>query len=275
MEQDVISKLRETERYIRSRTALSPRLGIILGSGIGNIIEPSGTDTVLFYNELPNFVSSTVEGHAGRLILGAWEGANTCVMQGRLHYYEGYSMDEITYPVRLLKFLGVETIIITAAVGALAPGLKTGDMVVIKDHINFMGASPLRGRHHPDFGERFCDMSRVYDKSLRKRCLAICRRQRLRAREGVYAAVAGPAYETPAEAAMLRKVGADVAGMSVVPEAVAARQMGMNVLGLCYVANAAAGKSNKPLSHGEVLSTGLKIQQKMAKLISAIMAVCK
>ena len=273
MEQDIISKLKETQGYIRKRTALVPRLGIILGSGIGNIIEPSGKDVVFFYNELPNFASSTVEGHAGRLVLGAWEGANACVMQGRLHYYEGYSMDEITYPVRLLKLLGVETIIITAAAGALAPGMKAGDIVVIKDHINCMGASPLRGRHYPDFGERFCDMSGVYDKVMRKRCLAICRRQRLSAREGVYAAVAGPSYETPAESAMLRGFGADVVGMSVVPEAVAARQMGMNVLGLCYVANVAARRVSKPLSHAEVLSVGLKVQQKMAKLISTIMPV--
>ncbi len=236
METNIILKLKETENYVRGRTAILPEVGIILGSGLGGLAESSVEDAVFNYNELPNFVSSTVAGHAGRLILGSLSNRPVAVMQGRFHYYEGYGMDEVIYPVRFLKTLGVKYLIITSACGALNPGFKLHDIVFLKDHINLMGANCLRGAHHPQFGERFPDMGQIYSPELRKKARAALK-LKLRTKEGVYTAVSGPSYETSAEIRAYRKLGGDLVGMSVVPEAVAAKQMGMCVLGISYVSN--------------------------------------
>jgi purine-nucleoside phosphorylase len=247
-----------------------PSIGLILGSGLGSLAESSPDDVVFSYDELPHFVSSTVPGHAGRLIFGELCGRDVVVMQGRFHYYEGYTMDEVTFPVRLMRRLGVEHCIITAAAGAMNPRYRPGDIVILKDFINCMGVNCLRGSAPGDGSERFADMTEAYGASLRKLALRAARKLKIRAYEGVYIAVPGPSYETPAEVRMFRKLGGDVVGMSVVPETMAARAAGMNVLGIAYAANRAAGLAGRPLSHAEVMQTGQKVSRAMGALITGI-----
>jgi len=272
METNIILKLKETADYIRNRTNVVPEVGIILGSGLGGLAESSLEDVVFNYNELPNFASSTVVGHAGRLIIGRLSEKPVAVMQGRLHYYEGYGMEEITYPVRLLIMLGVKYLIITSACGVLNPALKLHDIVLIKDHINFMGVNCLRGPHHQEFGERFPDMWEVYDSPFRKTARSAALKAGVRVREGVYAAVSGPSYETPAEIKALRKLGGDLVGMSVVPEAVTARQMGVRVLGIAYVSNSLRRKAGKTLLHEDVVRSGAAVSEKIGKIIAGVIS---
>jgi purine-nucleoside phosphorylase len=210
----------------------------------------------------------TIEGHAGKLMLGHLLDTTVIVMRGRLHYYEGYSMEEIIYPVRLMRLLGIEYLIITSAAGAVNPRYRPGDIVLIRDHINAMGENCLRGAHLPQFGERFPDMTDIYKKDLRKTLLALARRDRITAHEGVYLAMSGPSYETPAEIAAFRKMGADIIGMSVVPEAMAANQMGVKVAAISYVSNLSAGVTRRTtLSHREVLETGKMVNRKLGRLL--------
>jgi purine-nucleoside phosphorylase len=224
----------------------------------------------LHYAELPHFVTSTVDGHTGELALGRIGRVPAMVMKGRLHFYEGYTMEEITYPVRLMKFLGAEYIIITAAAGALNRQYRCGDIVFIKDHVNFMGADPLRRQHYEEFGERFPDMCEVYRKDLRKKALLLAARNRLRAHEGVYFGVRGPSYETPAEVRAFRKLGGDIVGMSVVPEAIVANQMGLGIVGIAHVANLASGLSSRRLCHRDVIEAGGAINGKLSGLMKDI-----
>ncbi|MFH1368714.1 MAG: purine-nucleoside phosphorylase [Elusimicrobiota bacterium] len=270
MDQSITSKLSQTRNYIRLRTHIEPKIGIILGSGLGSVIESSKEDFVFHFNELPHFAPSTVHGHNGELIIGGYSGKGIAIMQGRVHYYEGYAMEQIMYPVRLLKWLGIEYLIITAATGGLNPAYKKGDIVAVKDHINLMGDNPLRGVHTPEFGERFPDLSGVYSKDLRKTAAAAARKAKVKMKEGVYLAVSGPSYETPSEIKAFRRLGGDVVGMSVIPEAIAARQMGVKVLGLAYVSNVAVPARIKPLSHMDVVEAGKKTGQKLGKLIAEI-----
>lgn len=269
---NLVDQLNETLAYIRNRTGIAPKIGVILGSGLGDIAESSKDDVVFSFNELPHFPRSTCEGHRGNLIIGRLSEKPVIVMQGRIHFYEGYSASDLVYPVRLMKFLGVEYLIITSAAGGVNPRCKTGDIVFIKDHINLMGVSPLAGIHHPQFGDRFPDMSVVYRKDLRSLGLSVARRERIRAFEGIYVASAGPQYETPAEIRAFRKLGGDIVGMSVVPEAIAASQMGMKVLAFSFIANAGAGISKKPISHRGVIKAGQAVSRKAAKLIAGITA---
>jgi len=275
MEQTIIEKLGETRSYIQQRTKVIPKVGIILGSGLGSVIEHSAEDAVFHFNELPHFPSTTVHGHNGELVIGDYAGKGVAIMQGRVHYYEGYSMQEVTYPIRLMKWLGVEYVIITAAVGGMNPKYKKGDVVLIKDHINLMGENPLRVVHHSWFGERFPDCTEIYQKELRKIGVAAAKKHKIRAYEGVYTALSGPSYETPAEIKAFRKLGGDVAGMSVVPEAVAANQMGIKVLGITYVANMSPGVGKSPLSHAEVVDTGKKTADKLGKIIGRVIEAVK
>lgn len=270
MEPNVIQLLGETRSYIQQRTKVVPKVGIILGSGLGTVIESSEEDAVFHFNELPHFPQATVQGHNGQLIIGDYSGKGVAIMQGRVHFYEGYSMEQVTYPVRLLKWLGAEYLIITAATGGINPKYRKGDIVFLKDHINLMGENPLRGPHNSWYGERFPDCSEVYSKALRKLGLAAARKNRVTAREGVYAALSGPSYETPAEIRAFGKLGADVAGMSVVPEAIAGSQMGMKVLGIAYVANLAPSAGRKALSHKDVVETGRQTASKLGKIIAGV-----
>jgi purine-nucleoside phosphorylase len=270
MSNDLLAKLQETESYIRQRTSICPKIALILGSGLGGLAESSKDDVVIPYYELPHFMSSTVPGHAGQLIFGEHAGQHLMVMQGRFHYYEGYTLDEVTYPIRLMKQLGVEHLIVTSATGGMNPRYIPGDIVLLKDFINLMGVNCLRGVYHPEFGERFPDMSEVYDGQLRKLALTVAKENRIPAYEGVYVAVSGPSYDTPSEIRAFRKLGGDVVGMSVVPETMAARQMDMKVLAISYVSNLASGMSKKPLSHFEVIKTGKIASQKVGALINGL-----
>jgi len=268
---DLLTRLREAEDYIRLKTSRVPAIGIILGSGLGSLADSSDDDIVFRYGELPHFVSPTVPGHAGKLIFGELCGHTVVVMQGRFHFYEGYTMDEITFPVRLMRRLGVGRLIVTSAVGGMNPRCRPGDVVILRDFINFMGENSLRGACPAELGERFPDMTEVYSKDLRKLVLSAARKERVKAYEGVYVGVQGPCYETPAEVRMFRKWGGDVVGMSMIPETTAAHHAGMRVLGLTYVANRAAGLAGKPLSHAEVIRTGESVSRSVGALITGVL----
>ena len=238
-----------------------PEIGIILGSGLGEIADEY-CDYAFSYGEIPDFICSTVQGHKGRLVFAVINGKNTVMMQGRNHFYEGHSMSEITYPVKVLKNLGVKTLILTNAAGAVNEGFRPSDLMIITDHINFMGSNPLIGKNDELCGERFPDMTEVYKKYLiAEKC---AKKLGIEIQKGVYWANSGPSYETPAEIKMIRQLGADAVGMSTVPEAIVANYCGMDVLGISCITNAASS------SHEEVIETTQRAKKKFKSLILEI-----
>jgi purine-nucleoside phosphorylase len=272
MEKNIITRLEETRYFINQHTRLIPRVGIITGSGLGAMDLALTGEFSMPYREIPHFVTTTVDGHPGAMHIGRIAGVPAVILRGRFHYYEGYTMEEITYPVRLLKQLGVELLIITAAAGSINPAYRPGDFVCIADHINFMGADPLRRTHYREFGERFPAMTEVYNKSLCSHAQRIAQEQQATMHEGVYIGVRGPSYETPAEVRAFRQMGADLVGMSVVPEAIVANQMGVQILGIAYIANQAAGGGERPVSHQEVIAAGRSIEERFGRLVTGIIA---
>ncbi len=253
--------------YINTYTeGFSPEIGIILGSGLGEIAD-NYCEYAIPYSDIPHFVSSTISGHKGQLVFANIEGRPVVMMQGRNHYYEGYSMEEITYPIKVMRALGVKTIILTNAAGAINKSFQPGDLMVITDHINFMGNNPLIGPNDFRIGPRFPDMSEVYNKNLIKIVDAAARHLRIDIKHGVYIATTGPSYETPAEIKMARTMGADAAGMSTVPEAIVANYCGMNVIGISCITNFASGISTRKLTHEEVIETAEKVKENFIKLI--------
>lgn len=248
----------------------APRVGLILGSGLGSFADGLRDQEVVPYGDIPGFPVSSVAGHAGQLVLGRVGETWCLVMQGRVHYYEGYDLSEVVFPARALVSFGCQAMVVTNAAGGIAPDYVPGDLVLLRDHINLMGANALRGPN-PDFlGTRFPDMSAAYDPALREVAKAVAREQGLDLKTGVYAAMAGPSYETPAEIRMLGAVGADLVGMSTVPEVIAARHMGARVLGMSCVTNLAAGISRQPLSHEEVAETAGRVERTFVGFISAL-----
>lgn len=248
-------------------------VGIVLGSGLGSLVDRFSPSADLPYASIPEFPVAGVAGHAGRLVRGSVNGRGVLIMQGRAHYYEGHDLASVTLPIRVLSALGVETLILTAAAGGIAPDLPVGQIVCLSDHINMMGANPLRGLSDPRLGERFPDMTRVYDPALRALASQCAAELGLTLRAGVYAAMSGPSYETPAEIRVLRVLGADVVGMSVVPESIVARQCGLRVLAFALVTNQAAGLSDTPIAHEEVLAVGRgRAAERLGELISAVLA---
>ncbi|MCK9582289.1 MAG: purine-nucleoside phosphorylase [Endomicrobiales bacterium] len=270
-----ISKLEETTKFIKSKTALVPKVGVILGSGLGDIVEGSINDTLLNYEEIPHFAKTTVKGHKGKLLIGKMFNIPAIIMQGRLHYYEGYCMDEVTYPIYLMKQLGVEYLVVTAAAGGINKTYRPGDIVVISDHINLMGKNPLRGENYAIMGERFPDMTLIYNSELSKFALGASLKHKIRINKGVYLGVQGPSYETPAEVKAFRTLGADLVGMSVIPETIVANKLGIKVLGLAYISNMAAGVIKKKLTHEEVLKTGVNVIGKLSKIIEEVFSNLK
>lgn len=259
--------IKDTIDYINVYTDdFVPEIGIVLGSGLGEMAERFGEISVP-YSKIPDFVPSTVQGHKGALVFANVLGRKVVMMQGRNHYYEGHSMEQITYPVKVLKELGVKTIILTNAAGAVNKTFKPGDLMIITDHINFMGSNPLIGKNDEHFGTRFPDMSEVYNKELIRQLDNCARDLKMNLRRGVYLATSGPSYETPAEINMARILGADACGMSTVPEAIVANYCGMNVLGISCITNYASGISTKKLNHEEVIETSAKVRDKFIKLI--------
>jgi purine-nucleoside phosphorylase len=257
-------------RFVRSRVAEDPRVALVLGSGLGAFADTLEGAHALPYEEIPGFARPTVEGHAGRLVVGRIEGVPAAVMQGRFHFYEGYALEEVTFPVRVLGLLGVKSLVLTNAAGGLNNSFQQGSLIVISDHLNLMGASPLRGKNDPRFGPRFPDMTNVYDHEYQDLAIREAREMGVELRRGVYAALAGPSYETPAEIRMLRLLGADAVGMSTVPEAIVARQMGVRVLGVSCITNMAAGVLDRPINHEEVIETGERVRDAFAALLGRV-----
>jgi purine-nucleoside phosphorylase len=257
-------------RTIRLRSEAETRVAIILGSGLGAFADDLEDALALPYTDVPGFARSTVEGHAGRLVLGKLEGVPVAAMQGRFHFYEGYSFDEVTFPVRVLHLLGIKTLVLTNAAGGLNNAYTQGSLIVISDHLNLMGASPLHGANDERFGPRFPDMSEVYDHEYQDLVIREAHAMGLEMRRGIYAGLSGPNYETPAEIRMLRLLGADAVGMSTVPEAIVARHMGMRVVGLSCITNMAAGVLDAPINHAEVIETGERVRTTFAELLRRV-----
>ncbi len=263
----MLNKIEETKNYILNKINTRPKIAIIAGSGLGNLKNLITDSFEISYSEIPHFKVSTVRGHAGKLIVGKLNNVDIFFFSGRVHYYEGYTMREISYPVRVMKSLGVENLIITCAVGSVNKNYNPGDIVLIKDHINFMGNNPLIGTHYEEFGERFPDMTNIYDGDLRNKIKNIADKENIKIYEGVYFAVSGPSYETPAEISAFEKLGGDVVGMSLIPESIPARQTGMKVVAITYVSNKASGLSEEQLSHEEVLDIGKKASTKIEQIV--------
>lgn len=261
---------------VRARSRQAPRVGLILGSGLSALAESVERADVIPYADLPHFVASTVEGHAGRLILGDLEGQPVIVMQGRVHYYEGYPMDRVTLPVRVMQLMGVETLVVTNAAGGLNPAFAPGDLMLITDHLNLLGMaglSPLRGPNDPSLGPRFPDMSEAYDRSLRSLALRVAGELGMTLHQGVYAGLGGPNFETPADLRFLRLIGVDAVGMSTVPEVVVARHGGLRVLGLSGISNVACHDpaGGVETTHEEVLQAGQVIVPKLTALLRGVL----
>ncbi|WP_201774916.1 purine-nucleoside phosphorylase [Clostridium aceticum] len=266
----VIEKITEAVKYISSRIENSPTIGLILGSGLGVLGDEIQDAQIIPYGEIPHFPKSTVEGHAGELVIGELEGKVVVGMKGRFHYYEGYSMEMVTFPVRVMMALGVETIIVTNAAGGANKSFSAGDLMLIEDHINFAFNNPLIGPNDPELGVRFPDMSSAYDKDLIDMARSVAKRMYLDIKQGVYAYFTGPTYETPAEIRMISRLGADAVGMSTVPEVIVARHGGAKVLGISCITNMAAGILDQPLNHQEVIETAQKVTHQFVAFVKEI-----
>jgi purine-nucleoside phosphorylase len=261
-------------RVIRERCGSAAKTAVVLGSGLGDFADEFEDAVALPYQEIPGFVTSTAQGHAGRLVSGKVEGVPVLAMQGRVHYYEGYSLEEVTFPIRTFGLLGIRTLILTNAAGGIDVQLSQGALMVISDHLNLMSVNPLRGPNDERFGPRFPDMSAVWSRELQELATEEARSLGITTRRGIYAALAGPSYETPAEIHMLRAFGADAVGMSTVPEAIVARHMGLRVLGLSCITNMAAGISEAPINHEEVIETGQRVKETFTQLLRGVIAKC-
>jgi purine-nucleoside phosphorylase len=257
-------------RTIRARGRGEARVALVLGSGLGAFADDLEDAESIPYAEVPGFARPTVEGHAGRLVVGKVGGVVAAAMQGRFHFYEGYTLEEVTFPVRVLHLLGAKSIVLTNAAGGLNNSYAQGALIVISDHLNLLGANPLRGVNDERFGPRFPDMTAVYDHEYVETAIAEAREMKLELRRGIYAALPGPSYETPAEIRMFRLLGADAVGMSTVPEAIVARHMGMRVLGISCITNMAAGVLDKPIDHAEVIETGERVRETFAELLRRV-----
>ena len=265
--------IKDTLDYIETFTdGFQPEIGIVLGSGLGEIADRF-REFAIPYSKIPGFAKSTISGHKGQLVFAQINGKKVVMMQGRNHYYEGHSMQDITYPIKVMKKLRVKTLIITNAAGAINKSFRPGDLMVITDHINLMGSNPLIGPNDEEFGTRFPDMSEIYDKQLIKVVDGVARALKIDIKHGVYVASTGPSYETPAEMKMARYFGGDAAGMSTVPEAIVANYCGMRVLGISCISNFASGVSTKKLSHDEVIETTTKVRAKFKELVLNILKV--
>lgn len=257
-------------RVIRSRISVEPRIALVLGSGLGDFADDFDEAVGIPYEEIPGFMRSTAQGHAGRLVVGKIDSVPVLAMQGRVHYYEGYSLEEVTFPIRTFDLLGIKTLVLTNAAGGINVQLTQGALMVISDHLNLMGVNPLRGPNDERFGPRFPDMSSVYSPELQALVVDEAKAIGVEVRRGIYGALSGPSYETPAEIHLLRNLGADAVGMSTVPEAIVARHMGLEVLGISCITNMAAGISDEPINHEEVMATGIRVRETFAELLRRV-----
>lgn len=267
---ELTARLDEAAAFVRGKSALRPAVGLVLGSGLGAFAETLEGATSVPYSTIPHFPTSTAVGHKGELVLGRSGGVPVAVMAGRVHFYEGYSLEQVVFPVRVLGRLGIGSLIVTNAAGGVNTAFRPGDLMVIEDHINFLGTNPMIGENPAGLGERFFDMSAAYEPALRDAAAAACREAGVEPRRGVYIAMTGPSYETPAEIRMARTLGADAVGMSTVPEVIAARHMGLRVAGLSCITNAAAGVLPQQLSHTEVLETGERMKSTLLRVLASL-----
>ncbi|HYP52808.1 MAG TPA: purine-nucleoside phosphorylase [Pyrinomonadaceae bacterium] len=266
----VYERAQHAARTIRVRRDEDFRVAVVLGSGLGAFADSLEDPLAVSYSDIPGFARSTVAGHAGRLVLGRVASTPVAVMQGRFHYYEGYTLEEVTFPVRTLAALGVRSLVLTNAAGGLNNSFTQGCLVLISDHLNLLGTSPLRGANDERLGPRFPDMTEVYSHEFQEAAVREAHEMGLDLRRGIYAALQGPNYETPAEIRMLRLLGADAVGMSTVPEAIVARHMGLRVLGLSCITNMAAGVLDEPINHEDVIETGRRVQATLAELLRRV-----
>lgn len=257
--------------FIRTKTSIVPEAGIVLGTGLGGLASEIEADAVIPYEEIPGFVASTVESHSGKLILGRLDGRGVVAMQGRFHYYEGFTMQQITFPVRVMRALGAPVLVISNAAGGMNPEFEKGDLVLIRDHINLLGDNPLIGVNEPELGPRFPDMSRPYSPRLMDLAREFASRAGVRLREGTYVAVPGPSLETPAEYRFLRMIGADMVGMSTVPEVIAAVQMGMEVIGLTIVSDLCFPDNLVPVGIEEIIAVCERAEPKLTLLVREVL----
>ena len=266
----IYEKAQEAAQFIREKFDEQIRVALVLGSGLGAFAETIENAVKIDYAAIPHFARSTVEGHAGQLVLGKIGGVAVAVQQGRFHFYEGYSLEEVTFPIRVFGLLGIKNIILTNAAGSLNSDFHPGSLMLIKDHINLMGANPLRGKNDERFGARFPDMSEIYATNLQKIAAAEALAINMYLRRGVYCGLSGPCYETPAEIRMLREMGADAVGMSTVPEAIVARHQGASVLAISCISNMAAGIGEERINHEEVMETGAQVADVFQNLLQRI-----
>ena len=267
-----MNAVQEAKSFIESQISSQPRIGLILGSGLGVLADQIENATIISYSDIPHFTKSTVVGHKGQLVLGTLEGKQVVAMQGRFHYYEGHGLDAVVFPVRVMKALGVETIVVTNAAGGVNTDYQPGDLMLISDHINFTFRNPLIGPNDETEGARFPDMSEAYSKRLRNVARQVASELGIIFKEGVYCGFTGPSYETPAEIRMLRILGGDAVGMSTVPEVITARHIGLEVLGISCISNMAAGILELPLNHEEVIETTEKVKAQFLQLVHGIIA---
>lgn len=272
---NLYARAEHAARTIRARTALDARIAVVLGSGLGGFAEEFDEAVRIPYADIPGFAASTVAGHAGSLVIGKVGRVPVVAMQGRVHFYEGYSLEEVTFPIRTFKLLGIDTLLLTNAAGGINVQLSEGTLMIISDHLNLMGINPLRGPNDERFGPRFPDMTEVYSRELQETVVEEASVLGIEVRRGIYAALSGPSYETPAEIHMLRSFGADAIGMSTVPEAIVARHMGMNVLGISCITNMAAGISDRPINHEEVMEIGNRVRATFTQLLRGIIGRLK
>lgn len=265
-----LARIKEAAGYIESRCSTKPEFGLVLGSGLGVLADEIENPCRISYKDIPHFPVSTVEGHAGQLVLGTFMDKSVLVMQGRFHYYEGYSMKDVVFPIRVMKQLGINRLLVTNAAGGVNESFSPGDLMLISDHIKFFDESPLRGPNLDALGPRFNDLSAAYTPRLRAMANSAAMNMEIELKEGVYAHMAGPSFETPAEIRMLRTLGADAVGMSTVPEVIAAAHGGMEILGISCITNMAAGILDQPLNHEEVMETGRMVEKKFSRLVRGV-----
>ncbi len=269
---DDMKKLQEAADRVRQKLSSQPEIGMILGSGLGVLADEVEDPVRIPYGEIPHFPVSTVEGHAGQLVGGTLAGRQVLILQGRFHYYEGYSMKDVVFPVRVMKLLGISNLLVTNAAGGVNTSFSPGDLMVIADHIKFHDESPLRGPNLDAFGPRFNDLSAAYTPELQHLAVETAAQLGISIKAGVYAYMPGPSFETPAEIRMLRMLGADAVGMSTAPEVTAASHAGMRVLGISCITNMAAGILPQPLTHAEVMETGRQVRDVFSNLIRSILS---
>ncbi|TAJ15082.1 purine-nucleoside phosphorylase [Marinilabiliaceae bacterium JC017] len=268
----MLKKINETAEFLLGKTKCQPKAAIILGTGLGGLVDEIAIEQSISYADIPNFPISTVEGHAGRLIFGEIKGVKIVAMQGRFHYYEGYSMQEVTFPVRVMHQMGIKNLFVSNASGGLNPDFKVGDIMIISDHINMFGANPLIGKNLAELGPRFPDMSEPYSKKLISQALSIGEKNNISLKQGVYVGTSGPTFETPSEYKMFRILGADAVGMSTVPEIIVARHMDMPCFGISIITDSGVPGQIVEVSHEEVQKVAAAAEPKMTQVMKELVA---